>query len=107
MSANSLDDGAPDPGRDPYEANQAIPTLIATRDRDRFHRLFPDLRIVQVEWFSFAAYVLSGGFRTWSLVSEKFAQRLLEVERSIERALGRLGAFRVLLVIDKVPKHGA
>ncbi len=105
MSADSLGDGAPDPSRDPYDANQAVPTLLATRDHDRFHRLFPDLRIVRVEWFSFASYVLSGGFRSWSLVSEKFAQRLLEVERSIERALGRLGAFRVMLIIDKAPKH--
>src|SRR5207253_10823581 len=58
-SADVLVDGKPDPGRDPYESNQAIPTLLATRDRGRFHRLFPGLRIVRVDWFSFAAYPLS------------------------------------------------
>src|SRR5262249_48203512 len=35
-SADVLGDGVPDPARDPYESNQAIPTLLATRDRERF-----------------------------------------------------------------------
>ncbi len=37
MRADPLADGAPRPDRDPYESNQAIPTLLATRDRKRFH----------------------------------------------------------------------
>ena len=39
-SADPLMEGRPDPDRDPYASNQAIPTLIATRDRERFHRCF-------------------------------------------------------------------
>lgn len=101
MAADIFGDGRPDPRRDPYDANQAIPTLLATRDRDRFHGLFPDLRIVRVDWFAFAAYALSGGFKSWSLISENFARRLLQAERPIEPSLGRLGAFRMMLVIDK------
>ena len=42
-SADVLIDGRPTAGRDPYDSNQAIPTLLATRDRERFHRLFPGL----------------------------------------------------------------
>jgi hypothetical protein len=75
--------------------------LLATRERERFHRLFPDLRIVRVDWFAFAAYALSGGFKNWSLISENFARRLLRFERPIEPALGRLAAFRMMLVIEK------
>ena len=101
MSADILGDGRPNPGRDPYDANQAIPTLLATRDRERFHRLFPYLRIVQVDWFAIAAYALSGGFKSWSLISEQFAQRLLRVERSVEPVVGRLGGFRMMLIIEK------
>lgn len=101
MSADILGDGRPAPDRDPYDSNQAIPTLLATRDRDRFHGLFPDLRIVRVEWFAFAAYALSGGFKSWSLISESFARRLLRVERPFEPAVGRLAAFRIMLVIEK------
>jgi SAM-dependent methyltransferase len=107
MSADILGDGRPDPRRDPYDANQAIPTLLATRDRDRFHSLFPDLRIVRVDWFSFAAYALSGGFKSWSLISEKLARRLLRAERPMEPAAGRLGGFRMMLVIEKAAKHDA
>jgi hypothetical protein len=100
-SADVLGEGNPDPRRDPYDSNQAIPTLIATRDRERFHRLCPTLRIALVQWFSFAAYPLSGGFQPWSLVGEGFARRLLRIERALEPALGRLTAFRILLVVEK------
>jgi hypothetical protein len=69
-SAEVLGDGSPDPRRDPYDSNQAIPTLLPTRDCDRFHRLFPALRIESVQWFSFAAYPLRGGFQSWSRIGE-------------------------------------
>jgi SAM-dependent methyltransferase len=100
MSADILGDGQPDP-RNPYDSNQAIPTLLATRDRNRFHNLFPGLRIVRADWFAFAAYPLSGGFKRWSLISENFARRLLHVERRIESVVGQFGGFRMMLVIDK------
>jgi hypothetical protein len=100
-SADALGDGSPDPRRDPYASNQAIPTLLATRDRARFHRLFPALRIASVQWFSFAAYPLSGGFQSWSLVGDGLARRLLRIERALEPALGRYAAFRMLLMVEK------
>jgi len=101
MRMDALADGVPDPNRDPYSANQAIPTLLATRDRGRFHRLFPDLSITRVDWFSFAAYPLSGGFKAWSLVSERMTRRMLAIERAIEPRFGRLIAFRMMLVVEK------
>src|SRR5215475_10976747 len=93
-SADVLGDGKPDPRRDPYDSNQAIPTLLATRERERFHRLFPTLRIACVQWFAFAAYPLSGGFQSWSLIGEGMARRLLRLERALEPMLGRLAGFR-------------
>ena len=104
-SADVLMDGTPDPGRDPYDSNQAIPTLLATRDRDRFHRLFPDLRVARVDWFSFAAYPLSGGFKPWSLVGEGVARHMLRLERALEPALGRFAAFRMLLIVEKASER--
>lgn len=101
MRADILADGIPDPMRDPYAANQAIPTLLATRERDRFHRAFPEFKITRVDWFSLAAYPLSGGFKPWSLVPARLVRRLLAVERAIERRLGRLIAFRMMLVVEK------
>jgi SAM-dependent methyltransferase len=100
-SADVLLDGSPDPRRDPYASNQAIPTLLATRDRDRFHRLCPALRVADVEWFALAAYPLSGGFKPWSLLGEGAARRLLKIERVVEPVLGRFTAFRMLLIVEK------
>jgi SAM-dependent methyltransferase len=100
--AEVLTEGAPRPERDPYDSNQAIPTILATRERERLHRLLPALRIMMVEWFSFAAYPLSGGFQSWSLLTPDFARRLLAVERKLEPALGRLTGFRLMLVVEKI-----
>ena len=77
------------------------PTLIATRYRNRFHAMFPDLRITRTDWFSFAVYPLSGGFKPWSLVSVPMARRMLGLERKLEAAFGRIAAFRMMLVIEK------
>ena len=100
-SADVLGDGSPDPRRDPYDSNQAIPTLLATRERERFHHLFPALRIACVQWFAFAAYPLSGGFQSWSLIGEGGARRLLRIERALEPMLGRVAGFRLLLAVEK------
>jgi SAM-dependent methyltransferase len=100
-SVEVLMDGSPDPRRDPYASNQAIPTLIATRDKDRFHRLFPTLGMASVEWFAFAAYPLSGGFKPWSLISEGMARRMLRIERALEPVFGRVAAFRMMLIVEK------
>src|SRR5260370_21091134 len=105
-SADVLADGSPDPRRDPYDSNQAIPRLVATRDRDRFHRLVPSLRIAAVQWFALAAYPLSGGFQPWSLIGEGVARRLLRLERALEPALGRFTGFRMLLTVEKAADSG-
>lgn len=101
MGADPLAHGCPVPGRNPYDANQAIPTLIATRHRDRFHRMFPHLRIVQTTWFSFAVYPLSGGFKAWSLVPARLARAALDAERLFEPLFGRTAGFRMMLVIER------
>ena len=105
MKADALAQGTPDRARNPYESNQAIPTLLATRQRERFHQMFSDLHVVQTEWFSLVAYPLSGGFKVWSLISERLARTLLRLESRLERSLGRLFGFRLLMVIEK--KSGA
>ena len=105
-SAGALADGTPDPARDPYDSNQAIPTILVTRERARFHARFPALRIVRVEWFALAAYPLSGGFQPWSLLSAGAARRLLRFERAVEPLLGRLAGFRVMIVIEKKTASG-
>ena len=100
--ADVLVNGSPRVDRDPYDSNQAIPTVIATRERERFHRLVPELKIERVDWFSFAAYPLSGGFQAWTLLTPALARALLAVERKLEPALGRFMGFRMMLVVEKI-----
>jgi SAM-dependent methyltransferase len=100
-SADPLIEGTPDPNRDPYESNQAIPTLIATRDRNRFHGRFPTLKISRTDWFAFLVYPLSGGFQPWSFMPQNFAGPALAMERKIEGIIGRFTAFRMMLIIEK------
>jgi SAM-dependent methyltransferase len=101
MGVDPLAEGAPDRHRDPYASNQAIPTLLVRRYRDAFHAKFPQLRIVDTHWFSFLAYPFSGGFKSWSLISESFAEKILWAEKKLERSCGRLFGFRLLIVIEK------
>ncbi len=101
ISADPLIDGMPDPTRDPYAANQAVPTLIATRDVGRFHATLPNLRIKRVDWFSLAVYPLSGGFKRWSLIPSALVGPALRFERAVEPFLGRFLAFRMMVVIEK------
>jgi SAM-dependent methyltransferase len=100
-SIDPLAEEKPLSGRDPYDSNQAIPTLLATRERARFHLLLPQLRMCRVEWFALAAYPLSGGFKRWSLIGPTPARRLLDIERAIEPVLGRWMGFRMMLMVEK------
>jgi SAM-dependent methyltransferase len=68
-SADVLIDGSPDPRRDPTRPTGNSDPSRHPR-QDRFHRLFPALRIERVEWFALAAYPLTGGFKPWSLIGE-------------------------------------
>jgi len=105
MNVDPLDEGAPDRHRDPYSSNQAIPTLLVTRYREEFHAKFADLRISEVRWFSFIAYPCSGGFKSWSLIGESVARKLLWFEKRLERLFGHLFGFRLLIVIEKKLGH--
>lgn len=102
MCADPLADGAPDPHRDPFDANGAIPTLLFNRERARFERMFPQLRITRLEHLSFLAYPLSGGFRQWSLIPTATVPALLKAEQALAPLIGPLMAFRLFAVLEKI-----
>lgn len=77
--------------------NQAIPTRLC-RDHDWLWD-GAGLRITYLEWFSFLAYPLSGGYRRWSLLSPRVARWLLRFEEWIP--FKSLFAFRLLMVLEK------
>jgi len=102
MSVDPLIKGSPDPLKAPYDSNQAIPTLLATRDKANFMRHFPEFRFLPVRWFSFLAYPLSGGFRKWSLLSHRAGKLVLKWERMFEKKFGPLFGFRIMIVLEKL-----
>ena len=103
LSVDPFAEGPKRADRDPYESNQGLPTLIATRYRAELHRLLPTLRIVETSWFSFLVYPLSGGFKPWSLVPDWLAPTILRWESVLEPVVGSFLGFRMLLVVEK--KH--
>jgi SAM-dependent methyltransferase len=101
LRVDSLKRGRPGSGRHPMDSNQAIPTLLVGRDRERLERQFPGLRIAHVQRLSLIAYPLSGGFRSWCLLPLALVAPLLRIERWISPLLGRVMGFRLLLVLER------
>jgi SAM-dependent methyltransferase len=101
MRADPLADGPITPGRDPYDSNQAIPTLLTGRYRTALAAKVPALALAALERFSFLAYLLSGGFRSWSLLPRFAANPLLRLEWAVRHVFGRLAALRLIAVYAK------
>lgn len=101
MSDDPLNEAPPSPDRDPYDANQGIPTLLFGRQRDTFLRAFPEFEIAEARRLSLFAYPLSGGFRPWSLIAPWMVRPMLAVESILMPLLGWLMAFRLLVVLER------
>jgi len=101
MAADPLHDGEPDPNRDAFEANQAIPTRLVGRDRARFVQAFPEFKVARKRWLSLFAYPLSGGFQPWSLIPQSLVAPVLWIEDRLAPIFGGLLGFRLLIVIEK------
>ena len=90
----------PQPDRKPFDANQAVATIVFERSFDRFCRLFPQLKMIVHRKLSFLAYPLSGGFDHPSLIPMFLVRPLLAFEHRLS-FLARFLAFRVLIVLEK------
>lgn len=101
MTEDPLVDGPTDRKREPFDANQAIPTLIFGRHRSRFETLFPEFAIVRIERLSLVAYPLSGGFRPWCLIPESAVGAVLALENRVAPVLGGAMGFRLFVVLDR------
>ncbi len=89
------------PDKDPFEANQAIPTLIFGRGRREFERRFAGLRIRRVRHLSGLSYPASGGFSRQPFLPLPLWRALLRAEDFVPEGLFRLAGFRLLAVIQK------
>jgi SAM-dependent methyltransferase len=89
--------------KDPFDSNQAIPTLLFKHSghRREFERRFPNLRIIEARRMSLFAYPMTGGFQPWTLLSASMVRALLGVEPVLEPILGWAMAFRLLVTLEK------
>lgn len=107
MNADPLEEGRGDPGWKPFDANQAIPTLLFGRDHERLQRRFPNLRVAHFERLSLFAYPLSGGFRSWGLIPSTAVAPVLRLEGVLMPLLGWFAAFRLFAVLEKSAEREA
>jgi len=88
---------------DPFDSNQAIPTLLFQRQAHRMRLVseVPGLRPVDRSWLSLFAYPLSGGFQRWSLLPGALTGPLLALEQRLLPFIGPIMAFRLLVVMER------
>jgi SAM-dependent methyltransferase len=104
MEVDPFADVTTNPDRDPFDANQAIPTLLfsSLAARKRVETVLPTLRVRSVKWLSLFAYPMSGGFQRWSLISAALVRPMLAFEEKVPEAIRRRIAFRMLIVVERL-----
>jgi len=103
MRADPMAPAANATEKDPFDGNQAIPTLLFKREEHRIalSDAVPALRSVERRWLSLFAYPLSGGFKGWTLLPAGLVQALLRLEDKLMPFLGMWMAFRIVIVMEK------
>ena len=86
--------------RRPFDANQAVATILFERNQPRFQSRYPEFSVQHMRRLACVAYPLSGGFDHPSFLSEWLLTPILRLERILER-VGWLLAFRMLVVIER------
>ncbi len=100
MSVDPFVDSQVMSGDDPYDSNQAIPTLIFGKYKSRLKKDFPRFKIIKNELLSLFAYPLSGGFKPWSLIPQVAVTPLLKLENKLPSIIFKLMAFRLFVSIE-------
>jgi SAM-dependent methyltransferase len=104
MNADPFAQVAINPDRDPFDANQAVPTLLfaTSAARRRVEEAVPTLRVRSVRWLSLFAYPMSGGLQNWSLISAALVPAMLALEEKVPEAVRRQIAFRMIVVLERL-----
>jgi len=88
--------------KDPFTSNQAIPTLLFSRDGGRrFVRAFPSLVVTRVRRLGGLAYPATGGFNRRPFLPFPLWRTLYFLENLLPELAFRLFGFRMLVVIEK------
>lgn len=97
-----LADHAGGDARDPFDSNQAIPTLLFGRGRAAFETAFPQLVIRATEHLAGLSYPSSGGFSRRPMLPFPLWSALHRLEARLPAAVLRRIAFRLLVVIERI-----
>lgn len=80
-------------------ANMALPWVIFERDRERFLREFPRLRIVSIRYHTFLAYIVTGGMTYRSFLPTFCVPLVNFTERTFTPLMKHLGT---MMTVDLV-----
>lgn len=94
----------PDGPKDPFDSNQAIPTLLFGRQNNRHElsRRVPELSVERFDWISPFAFPLSGGFKPWCLLPASLAKTAIKVEDKLPRSVRAFFGFRLFAVLRRL-----
>jgi SAM-dependent methyltransferase len=87
--------------RDPFDSNQAIPTLLFGRRRAEFEAMFPMLGVRNIEHLSSISYPASGGFSHRPLLPIAIWSALHWFEGKLPEPILRWAAFRMLITMER------
>ncbi len=91
------------PGGGPLSAaNGALPWIVFSRDRERFRREFPSLRVVDVAPRLPFRYLLSGGLSMRSLVPRTAFEWIARAEARLGRRAAERWAMFARIVVERV-----
>lgn len=85
------------------DANPALPWIIFIRDRHKFERLFPNLKIIRINPHTPFLYLISGGLSRWQLLPDFLYPLLEKLEKILYPLNNKLGMF-VTIELQKVKK---
>jgi SAM-dependent methyltransferase len=87
--------------RDPFESNQALPTLLFADEARAVTLRFPVFRLRRLERLAGPAYPASGGFSRPPLLPLPLWRALLHLEDRLPPAAFRFIGFRLLAVLER------
>jgi SAM-dependent methyltransferase len=88
-------------GSDPFDGNQAIPSLLLGRHKRELMRRFPDLEVVEVVRLAGPSYPASGGFSRRPLLPMPIWRAMRAFEERLPQAAFRLLGFRMLATLQR------
>ena len=89
------------PGKDPMEGNAAVGRMLFDDGGAALRAHVPGLRLVHLERFAVASYVMTGGLRLWGFPGP-LVRAAVAVERMLPGFLMKHLALRALIVLERV-----